>query len=87
MSWVVEALHLLSQDRGAMDTSKLEWRTVQSFVMRHVQCKKDRHRCDGKGGFDMSRAATFDLLEDVEKIRLSLDMTLSRTLSMSARLV
>lgn len=47
VSWVMEALYLLSQDRGAMGTSKLEWKTVQPFVMRYAQPKKNQHRFDG----------------------------------------
>jgi len=36
--------------------------------MSYVKKKKDQHRYDGKGQFDMSKAATFDLIEEKETI-------------------
>lgn len=66
--WVIEALKLLSDDGKAMGTSHLIWKDVRDASMTYVQKKRDEHRFDGLGSFDMSKAATFNLLERKETV-------------------
>jgi hypothetical protein len=41
---------------------------VKDGVMTYCQRKKDQHRLDGKGKFDMSKVPTYDLIERKETI-------------------
>lgn len=66
--WVKEALQALKADGKTLGTSVVDWETVRDVAMRYVQKKKDEHRFDGKGNFDMQKAATFDLIEGKETI-------------------
>jgi len=63
VSWVKEALETLQADGAVLGTSILVWGKVRDAAMDYCQKKKERHRFDGKGNFDMSKAATYDLLE------------------------
>lgn len=66
--WVAEALERLVADEGAMGTSVMDWQTVRDAAMSYVQEKKDAHRFDGRGDYDMRKAATFSLIEGKELI-------------------
>jgi hypothetical protein len=66
VGWVKEALETLKADGKALGTSSLEWSTVRDEAMGYCQRKKDQHRFDGKGNFDMSKAPTYDLLKHRE---------------------
>ncbi|KZF20584.1 hypothetical protein L228DRAFT_249337 [Xylona heveae TC161] len=66
--WVKEALELLRADGKALGTSILEWKSVRDCAMAYCQAKKDKHRFDGKVKYDMTKAATFDLIEGKETI-------------------
>lgn len=66
--WVKEALERVKDDGKALGTSVLEWEKVKDGAMCFCQKKKDEHRFDGKGNFDMGRAATYDLIEQKETI-------------------
>ena len=66
--WVQEALQNLATDGKALGTAQLDWNTVRDTVMTYLQDKKNEHRYDGKGHFDTSKPATFDLLQNVETI-------------------
>lgn len=66
--WVKGALEALQKDGKATGTAKLDWQKVRDFVMDYVQRKKDGHRFDVKGNFQMRWPATYDLLEDEEVI-------------------
>lgn len=70
VSWVKHALETLRADGRALGTSKLDWDTVGHAAIGYVQQKKDQGRYDGSrpGVFDMSKAATFDLLSGCETI-------------------
>ncbi|TKA64549.1 hypothetical protein B0A49_09935 [Cryomyces minteri] len=68
VSWVKEALGILREDGKAIGTSKLDWQTVRDTAMAYCQRKRNDHRFDGKARFDMSKAATYDLLEMKETI-------------------
>lgn len=41
---------------------------MRDDAMGYCQRKKDQHRFDGKGNFDTSKAATYDLIEGKETI-------------------
>lgn len=58
-----EALKLLCDDGRVMGTSHLLWKAVRNTSMTDIQQKREEHRCDGLGSFDMSKAAMVDLLE------------------------
>ncbi|KAJ5121415.1 uncharacterized protein N7515_009376 [Penicillium bovifimosum] len=68
VGWVKEALERLKADGKALGTSNLEWSTVRNKAMEYCQHKKDQHRFDGQGDFDIRKPPTFDLLEDREVI-------------------
>ncbi|KAJ5558328.1 hypothetical protein N7535_008541 [Penicillium sp. DV-2018c] len=68
VGWVKEALETLKTDGKALGRSKLEWSTVRNEAMRYCQRKKDEHRLDGKGDFDMKKTPAYDLLEGREVI-------------------
>jgi hypothetical protein len=66
--WIKQALENLEVDGKALGTSVTEWGTVGVGVMTYCQRKKDQHRFDGKGNFDMSKVLTYDLIEQKETI-------------------
>ena len=66
--WVKEALERLKADGKAIGTSQLDWKMVRDAAMDYVQKKREQHRFDAGAGFDMSKPATFDLLEGKETI-------------------
>ena len=63
-----EALNALKKDSKAVGTSNLDWQTVRDAAMAYCQRKRDAHRFDGKGKFNMRKAATYDFLEKKEII-------------------
>lgn len=68
ISWVKEALDMLKVDPKALGTSVVEWEEVRSEVMNYCQRKKDMHRFDGLGNFDMGQVPTYDLMKRKEII-------------------
>lgn len=66
--WVKEALDLLKVDSNALGTSVVEWKKVCSGAMDYCQQKKDQHRFDGQGNFDMKHVPTYNLIERKEVI-------------------
>lgn len=64
--WVKEALGMLKVDPKALGTSVVEWEKVRGGAMDYCQRKKDQHRFDGKGNFDMRKVPTYDLIERKE---------------------
>lgn len=68
VGWVQEALQSLASDKKALGTGVTEWAKVRDAAMEYCQRKKDAHRFDGKGNYDMTKAATYDLLERKETI-------------------
>lgn len=51
-----------------MGTSELDWTKLRNTAMAYIERKKQEHRFDGRGSFDMSKPATYDLLEGAETI-------------------
>ncbi|OQE85797.1 hypothetical protein PENNAL_c0023G00891 [Penicillium nalgiovense] len=68
VAWVKEALETLQADNKALGTSMLEWSIVRNVAIAYCQRKKDQHRFDGQGNFDMRKAPTYDLLQQKETI-------------------
>lgn len=68
VSWVKEALERLEKDGKVLGTSMTDWGKVRDTAMDYCQKKKDEHRFDDKGSFDMRRVATYDLIESKETI-------------------
>lgn len=66
VAWVREALELLREDGRVLGTAKLEWTVVRDAVMECVGRKRGEHRFDGEGEFDLSRVATWDVIEERE---------------------
>ncbi|RAH87404.1 hypothetical protein BO86DRAFT_394206 [Aspergillus japonicus CBS 114.51] len=62
VSWVQEALGMLSPDSRALGARMPDWERVRDAVMDYCQRKKDQHRFDGNGDFDMSFIPTYDLM-------------------------
>jgi hypothetical protein len=63
VSWVQEALQRLRADPKALGSSVTDWQTVRDGAMIYCQGKKDKHRFDGRGNFDMRKVATYDLMQ------------------------
>ena len=68
VSWVREALHLVSLDPGALGSRVEDWEKAQETAMWYVERKKAAHRFDGLGEFDVSKPATWDMLDEKELI-------------------
>ncbi|KAF2007406.1 hypothetical protein P154DRAFT_420169 [Amniculicola lignicola CBS 123094] len=68
VGWVQEALQSLEADGKALGTGVTEWTKVRNAVMEYCQRKKDEHRFDGQGNYDMTKAPTYDLVERKERI-------------------
>lgn len=66
--WVKDALEALEKDGRALGTSNTDWSTIRDTAMHYVEGKKAQHRFDGKGNFDMSKVATWDMLERKEVV-------------------
>ena len=66
ISWVQEALERLQADKQTLGTSMTEWATIRDKAMNYCQTKKDQHRFDGHGDFDLGKAPTYDLINGVE---------------------
>ncbi|KAM0112865.1 hypothetical protein ACP6JB_001364 [Aspergillus fumigatus] len=66
--WVKEALETLKVNPKALGTSIVEWEKVRSAAMDYCQRKKDQHRFDGQGNFNMRKVPTYDLIERKEII-------------------
>ena len=62
--WVKEALEGLKADGRALGSCVIEWDRVRDGAMTYCQRKKDQHRFDGEGNFDMGKAATYNLMEE-----------------------
>jgi hypothetical protein len=68
VAWIREALDELQVSKGVVGRSVVEWETVRNAAMEYCQRKRDEHRFDGKGSFDATRVATFDLIQGRETI-------------------
>lgn len=66
--WVKEALEILKLDPKALGTNVVEWEKVRYETMDYCQRKKDQHRFDGQGNFNMRTVPTYDLMERKEII-------------------
>ena len=66
VEWVKEALSILTEDRKCLGTRVTDWQLVRDTAMNYVQPKKEHHRFDGKGNFDTSKVATYDLISKKE---------------------
>ncbi|GAP86622.1 putative putative conserved hypothetical protein [Rosellinia necatrix] len=66
--WTKAALEAATQDGNALSASVPDWESVKSTAMSYAQQKKDAHRFDGRIYYDRDQAATWDMLEDTEKI-------------------
>jgi hypothetical protein len=68
VSWVREALEAIQADGKALGTAIIEWSKVRDAAMAYCQKKRDEHRFDGRGDYDMTKAATYDLIDQKETI-------------------
>jgi hypothetical protein len=68
VAWIKEALTQLQRSTDVISTSVVEWEAVRNAAMSYCQEKKDEHRFDGKGSYDATRVATFDLIRGQETI-------------------
>ena len=66
--WIKEALEKLKGDPKALGTMVIEWEKVRDGAMAYCQRKKNEHRFDGKGNFDMGKVPTYDLIERKETV-------------------
>ncbi|KAH9863394.1 hypothetical protein IAQ61_009671 [Plenodomus lingam] len=68
VGWLQEALQRLEADGKALGTGVTDWAKIRNAAMEYCQRKKAEHRFDGQGIFDMTKVATYDLIERKEKI-------------------
>ncbi|KAF2154252.1 hypothetical protein K461DRAFT_292916 [Myriangium duriaei CBS 260.36] len=71
VAWVKTALEALDKESGIcgiLGPRRVDWETVRTEALDYVRMKKAAHRFDGKGDFDQSKAATYDLLTGKELI-------------------
>jgi hypothetical protein len=68
VGWVQEALQSLKADRKALGTAMTEWTKVKNTAMEYCERKKEEHRFDGQGNYDMTKVPTYDLVEGKELI-------------------
>lgn len=66
ISWVKEAFERLQTDQHALGTSVTEWAMIRDRAMSYCQAKKEQHRFDGQGDFELGKAPTYDLIEGIE---------------------
>ena len=66
--WIKEALEKIQADGKALGSSVTAWEKVRVGAMVFCENKKAQHRFDGKGNFDMTKIATYDLMESKEII-------------------
>lgn len=66
VSWIMDVLHRLASDGNAVGTGVLQWQKVRDGAMGYCQKKKDGHRFDGRGSYDLTKAPTYDLIEGKE---------------------
>lgn len=67
VGWVKEALEGLKADGQALGTCVIEWNSVRDGAMTYCQRKKDEHRFDGEGNFDMGRLRPMTLSKGKRK--------------------
>lgn len=68
VGWVKEALERLKADGKALGSCVIDWDRVRNGAMTYCQRKKDQHRFDGEGIFDMGKTATYNLIEGKETV-------------------
>ncbi|KAF5560245.1 hypothetical protein FPHYL_6758 [Fusarium phyllophilum] len=69
VAWVKEAVEIALQDKRALGNPRnLSWDSIRDVAMWYVEDKKAAHRFDGQGEYDQSKAATWDMLEGVERV-------------------
>lgn len=68
VSWVKDALERLRVDPKALGTSIVEWEKVRGEAMNYCQHKKNQHRFDGQGNFNIRKVPTYDLMKRKEII-------------------
>ncbi|PLB44812.1 hypothetical protein P170DRAFT_367189 [Aspergillus steynii IBT 23096] len=66
VGWVKEALERVQANGQMVGRQMLEWEAIRNEAMRYCQMKRDQHRFDGKGSFDIQTVPTFDLIEGRE---------------------
>lgn len=69
VAWVQEAVKTALQEE-ALGTSKqnIDWKSIRDVAMWYVEEKKSAHRFDGQRRYDQKTAATWDMLEGVERV-------------------
>lgn len=68
VAWVREAIDIASLDGDALGSRVDDWDLIRDKAMWYMDHKKSSHRFDGLGQFDMSKPATWDMLQDKEII-------------------
>ncbi|KAK0390716.1 hypothetical protein NLU13_0219 [Sarocladium strictum] len=67
--WVKEAIETAIADKKALGVPEgCTWQTIRDVAMWYIEKKKAAHRFDGKGDYDQRKAATWDMIEGIERI-------------------
>ncbi|KAG8410446.1 hypothetical protein J3459_017124 [Metarhizium acridum] len=68
VAWVKEAIETaLREDRVLGTPKNLGWDSIRDTAMWYVGQKKAAHRFDGQGTFDQNKAATWDMIDGLER--------------------
>ncbi|KAI8945264.1 hypothetical protein F4801DRAFT_569015 [Xylaria longipes] len=69
VGWVKEAPETTFEDGKALGTSANDWNSVRETAMWYVGHKREAHRFDGQGEYDMTKVPTWDMLKGRELTR------------------
>ena len=67
--WIRDALFSIQSDKRTMGKSLLDWAIVRDEAINYLETKKAQRRFEAGSGFDITRPATWDLLQRKELIR------------------
>jgi hypothetical protein len=66
--WVKEALEKLAAHGKVLGTNRVIWEDITDTALWYVDKKTKEHRFDGHGDFDMTKVATYDIMECKETV-------------------
>lgn len=69
VTWVKEAFETAQRDKRVLGTpNSVYWDSIRNTAMWYVEQKKADHRFDGRGAFDQTKAATWDMIDGRERV-------------------
>lgn len=68
IGWAKEAFETAVTDEKALGTRVSDWSSVMNLAMKYVGDKRAKRRFDGRGGYDVKRLPTWDMLQERELV-------------------